>query len=75
MRRRRGNLDAHTLTNAYLADILVFDPEMAVGAVLQGEDPDAGSPRLAATVKIEQGSARDSSTMRSRAGIRRPPEL
>ena len=32
---RRGVLAAQTPTNAYLADILVFDPEMAVGPMVQ----------------------------------------
>lgn len=50
---RRGVLAAQTPTNAYLADILVFDPEMSVGAMVQVKALNRGSRGWAMAPKHE----------------------
>ena len=50
---RRGILAAQTPTNAYLADILVFDPEMSVGAMVQVKARKQGRLGWPMTVKHE----------------------
>lgn len=50
---RRGVLAAQTPTNAYLADILVFDPEMSVGAMVQVKARSRGSRGWAMAPKHE----------------------
>ena len=51
---RRGVLAAQTPTNAYLADILVFDPEMSVGAMVQVKARNPGGEGWAMTEKHER---------------------
>jgi len=52
---RRGILAAQTPSNAYLADILVFDPEMSVGAMVQVKASKQGRLGWPMTVEARAG--------------------